>query len=406
MNFKLYVQRVASDHARPLVGQSSRHTPSFFGNCFTLNLLRLLSVKRVWYPERADNFRSTSQKLTWNMALLLMSGLVMSGRMTQAHAQDRVYPKRDTVASGKIVELTKDSVKITVRSKDQIFDMSDVRKISFDGEPSTLDRVRESVLQGQYEQALDEVKKIPADSVKNALVKQDVLFYRFYCEGKQGLAGSGDKGAASKGLLAVVQENRNTHHFYEISELLGEIEMASGRPEQAARFFTFLTSAKSAYTKALGEYRLGEVQLAQGKHQEAKALFEKLAGTSSSTPEMGRLKNLAQVGLAVCDNLAGNSQAALTKLDELAQQFDSTDQGLFARINNARGACYSALGKTNQALLSYLQTDLMFFTDGESHAEALFRLSELWPKVGQPSRAAEAKARLTSQYASSTWANK
>ncbi len=352
-------------------------------------------------PPIAFDVRTALRTVSCAIVLLLMAYAVSS-----ANAQDRVYPKRDTVASGKIVELTKDTVKITVRSKDQTFDMSDVRKISFDNEPNTLDRVRESVLQGQYEQALDEVKKIPAESVQNPLVKQDVLFYRFYCEGKLGLAGSGDKAAAGNGLKAVVKENSNTHHFFEISELLGEIEMASGRPDQAARFFTFLTSAKSADTKALGEYRLGEVQLAQGKHQEAKGLFQKLAGTNSTTPEMGRLKNLAEVGLAVCDNLAGNSQAALKKLDELALQFDSTDQALFARINNARGACYTALGKTNQALLSYLQTDLMFFTDGETHAEALFRLSELWPKVGQPSRAAEAKARLTSQYASSTWANK
>jgi tetratricopeptide (TPR) repeat protein len=323
-----------------------------------------------------------------------------------AHAQDRIYPKRDTVASGKIIELTPTTVKVTVRGKDQAYEMSDVRKISFDGEPNTLDRARESVLQGEYEQALDEVKKIPLDSLTNPLVKQDVAFYRHYCEGRLALAGSGDKGAAANGLIAIVRDNPKTHHLYEISDLLGELEMSAGRPEQAVRYFNVLTTAKSADTKALGDYRLAEVQLSQGKHSEAKVLFQKLITTQSTSPEMVRLKYLAEVGMAVSDNLAGNSQEALNKLDALAQQLDSTDQPLFARINNARGACYVALGKTNQALLSYLQTDLLFFTDGETHAEALYHLAQLWPKAGQPARAAEAKSRLSSLYASSTWANK
>lgn len=339
-----------------------------------------------------------------SLLVSLLTGVL--GMAAIAAAEDRVYPKRDTVASGKIVEISPTAVKITVRGKDQTYEMSDVRKISFDGEPNTLDRARENVLQGQYEQALDEVKKIPLESLKNPLVKQDVEFYRYYCEGKLALAGSGDKAAATNGLIAIVRENDKNHHYYEISELLGELEMANGQPEQAARYFNLLTSAPNADTKALGVYRLGEVQLALGKHEQAKVRFEQLVGATSSSPEMGRLKSLAEVGLAVCDNLAGNSQAALDKLDRLAQQFDSTDQGLFARINNARGACYTALGKTNQALLSYLQTDLMFFTDGETHAEALYHLMQLWPTAGQPTRAAEAKQRLASQYASSSWANK
>lgn len=341
-------------------------------------------------------------KSPWGAAALLV--LIVSNGVIQG--QDRVYPKRDTVASGKIIELNPATVKITVRGKDQTYDMGDVRKISFDGEPNSLDRARESVAQGQYEQALDEVKKIPLESIENPLVKQDVVFYRFYCEGKLALAGSGDKQAASNGLIAVVKENSKTHHLYEISELLGEIEISVGRAAQAPRYFNVLLSAKSPDTRALGEYRMGEVQLSQGKHAEARGLFDKLVGSNSTTPEMARLKNLAAVGLAVCEHQAGNSQQALTKLDELAEQFDSTDQGLFARINNARGACYLALGQTNQALLSYLQTDLLFFTDSEAHAEALYQLTQLWPRAGQPARAADAKARLTSQYAASSWANK
>ncbi len=322
------------------------------------------------------------------------------------NAQDRVYPKKDTVASGEITEISPSSVKIKVRGKEQSYELKDVRKISFDNEPATLDRARESVLLGQYEQALEEAKKISVDGIKDPRAKQDVEFYRYYSEGKLALAGSGDKKAAAAGLLAIATANANTHHLYAISELLGELALASGQPEQAARFFGKLYGAPSAETKAIGVYRLGEVELAQGKTADAKVRFEQLAAAPSNTPEMARMKSLAEVGLAVCENLAGNSQEALKKLDRMVQQHDSTDQGLFARINNAKGACYQTLGNTNQALLSYLQTDLLFFTEAEAHAEALYHLSKLWPQAGQPARAAEVKARLGNQYASSSWASK
>lgn len=346
--------------------------------------------------------QSTLKRL---IQLVLTSAFLLT-LPNSGQSQDRVYPKRDAVGSGKFVEITPTTVKITVRNKEQSYDMADVRKLSFDDEPNTLDRVRESVLQGQYDQALDEVKKISTDGIKNPLIKQDIEFYRYYCEGKLGLAGQGDKLTAIKGLLAVAKENPKSHHLYELSDMLGQLAMAVNQPDQAARYFNVLMSATSPDTQALGVYRLGSVELAQGKVDEAKVRFGQLATATSASPEMGRLKSLAEVGLATCEQKAGNNEQALQKLDSLVQQYDSTDQGLFALINNAKGACYAALGKTNQALLSYLQTDLLFFTDAEAHAEALYHLSKLWPLAGQPARGAEAKARLTAQYASSTWANK
>ena len=341
-----------------------------------------------------------------SLCIILLASATLLTIDSLGQAQDRVVPKRDAVASGKFVEITPTTVKITVRNKEQSFDMGDVRKLSFDGEPNTLDRVREGVLQGQYEQALDEVKKISTDGIKNPLIKQDIEFYRYYCEGKLGLTGQADKLSAIKGLLSVDKENPKSHHLYELSDMLGQLALAVNQPDQATRFFNRLLSAGSPDTKALGAYRMGTVELAQGKVDEAKARFGQLAEATSASPEMGRLKSLAEVGLATCEQMAGNNEQALQKLDSLAQQYDSTDQGLFARINNARGACYAALGKTTQALLSYLQTDLLFFTDAEAHAEALYHLSKLWPQAGQPARGAEAKARLTAQYASSLWANK
>lgn len=323
-----------------------------------------------------------------------------------ALAQDRVYPKQGAVASGKILNLSPAAVTIEVRGKNQNFEMSDVRKITFDDEPNSLDRARENVLSGQFDQALDELKKIEVAAISAPLVQQDVQFYRYYCEGKLGLASGGDKAAAIQGLLALASANRETHHLYNLGELLGELAMAIGQPDKAGNYFRIMLSAADPEIKALGMYRLADVDLQTGKTAEAKKSFETLAGISSQSPAMARLKSLAAVGLALCENAAGDSAGAIKRLEDLVAKNDSTDQQLFSRIFNALGTCYMKLDKPTEAVLSYLKTDLLYFTEAEPHAEALYHLKQLFPKVGNAAKGAEAGARLVASYPSSTWANK
>lgn len=341
------------------------------------------------------------------MAALVILGLTWGpGGDRAAWALDRVYPRQDVPASGKIVELTPTSVTIEVRGKNQTYSLDDVRKITFDGEPDELDRAREHVLNEQYEQAIDELKKIDLAAIKAPLIRQDIEFYRWFAEGKLALAGNGDKAAAIKGLLDLAAANRNTHHLFPLSQMLGDLAMAVGQPERAASYYNMLLRAESPTTKARGVYLLARVDLAQDKPQEARQRFEQLIAAQTATPEMARIKKLAEVGIAVCDTLSGKPQEALQRLERMIQENDSSDQELFARISNAQGACYAAMGRTVDALLSYLKTDMLFFTDPEAHAEALYHLKRLWAEYGQPSRAAEAGARLTSRYASSVWASK
>lgn len=328
----------------------------------------------------------------------------------EGSAQDRVYPIQGATASGTIApaDVKQHEITIEVRGKKQTYPINEIRKVSFDDEPPGLDRARELVLQEQYEQAQEELRRINAGGFKDplGLAKQDFEFYRWYCEGRLALAGHGDKVAASNGLRAVARVNPQTYHFYPISELLGELALAQGKPADAALFFSQLTKAPFEQTKEKGKYRLGEVELASGKIPDAKLRFEEVVATKATTPEMARIKSFAEVGLAVCASKEGKAQAALAQLQQMVQKYDSSDSELFARIYNAQGACNEALGQINQAVIAYLHTDLMFFADPQAHAEALYNLTVLWPKVNQPQRAQEARQRLVKQYASSSWANK
>lgn len=319
-------------------------------------------------------------------------------------AQDRVYPEQGPLASGEIKSISPTQVVITVRSKDQTYPIHEVRKITFDNEPKELDRAREQLLLGQYEQALEEIKKITSGDIQGPKTQQDVEFYGFYSVGKLALAGQGDAKRAKNGLLNLVRKNPQTHHFFSAVELLGELSLALG--EDAKPYYEKLRTAPDDATKAIGTLGLAKAALASDDVATAQRVLQELSSEQSSSPEMARLKLLAEVGLAECKLRGGNPQAAIDQLNALVEKNDSTDHELFAKINNTKGACFQALKQPQRALYSYLATDLLFFTDAESHAEALYHLSQLWPEAGEAARAAEAKKRLVQQYASSPWANK
>ncbi len=333
------------------------------------------------------------------------TALCCFGLVLPTEGSDKVYPKQGVPATGQITSLSPSKVTIAVRGNDQNYELKDVLKITFDGEPTELERARDQYLNEQYDQALDEIKKLDAASIDNKVIQQEIQFYRWYCEGKLALMGQGEKAAAVRGLLNIVASNRNTHHLYDVGEMLGELHLAMGKPEDAARYFGVLLNAPDADTKAVGVYRLAQVKLSQDDVEEARSRFSQLEKAPASSPEMNRLKTLAEVGLAICDQKAGNYQQAMTKLEQLIEKHPSTDYELFAQIYNAKGACHEQLGQPVQALLSYLKTDLLFFTEAEAHAEALYHLKRLWADYGNPAKAADAGQRLVSRYAASKWAN-
>ncbi|MEM7478762.1 MAG: hypothetical protein AAF483_27580 [Planctomycetota bacterium] len=340
--------------------------------------------------------------LKWNSILLVAIAL----NPIFSHAADKVYPKSGVPASGQIKSISPARVVITVRGKEQTYELGDVEKITFDGEPGELQRAREQFINGQFDQALEEIKKADPSTAANAAIRQDIIFYRWYCEGKEGLSGKGDMGKAAAELQKFAAANRQTHHLVDIFTILGELNIALGNPDNAVKFFQQLTKAPSPATQLYGKYQLGMVDLAKNATADAKTKFTEVSKQKSESEEMARVITLAKVGLAVCVQRGGDNEGALKQLNQLASATDDTDHDLFGRISNARGQCYKAQGNTVYALQDFLLTDLLCFTAAQPHAEALYELQSLWAAYGNPTKAADAKKRLKSQYASSVWANK
>jgi hypothetical protein len=192
------------------------------------------------------------QRLVLSTHLLI---LLLCSSLSFAQDKDRVFPtKGGAAATGKIIERTKDKVVIeNIKGTPQNYATNEILRLVFDGEPPQLSRAKDNIVQAQYDQAKDELSKVVVDTLKSEDMKEEYLFYKTYLSGAMALRGQGDPSEASKALLTWAGKYRTSHNFYAASEMLGNLAIASGTPDQAAKFFGAFASAPFV------DYKLKEV---------------------------------------------------------------------------------------------------------------------------------------------------
>ncbi len=111
------------------------------------------------------------------------------------------------------------------------------------------------------------------------------------------------------------------------------------------------------------------------------------------------------MGKALCLAKTGKADEAISILSDIIKKSDPQIDGkLFARAYNALGNCYLEQKRPKEALMAFLETDLLFFSDSDAHAEALSHLAPLWDERGQADRATDARNKLRDRYSGSIWA--
>lgn len=311
---------------------------------------------------------------------------------------DRVYDREGANASGSVTSVSREGVQLKKGDSTQSFASGDILKIVFGGEPADLIQARERALDGQHDQALTELKNVNAESINREEIKAEYAFFTVMSRARLALAGKGDKTAAVKGLLNFGGSYRNSWHFYETVRLLGDLALALNDSANALKYYTLLKSSPAATTQIESVYLTGLVHLKTGDASAAMAEFDKVLQLQPQSAAAVRLQTLSKAGKAVAVARAGNGEEGLKLVNELIANLNPTDTEMAARIYNAQGASYEAGGDTEGAVMAYLHTHLMFGMQPDAHAEALSRLAELWPQVGKPERAAEARQELQQRY--------
>lgn len=317
---------------------------------------------------------------------------------------DQVYGERGTPTRGTVVNTSPVEIVMQTPTGNQTFQVNEVRRVTFDGEPNELGRARQSILSGQLEQALEDLKKIDVNGIGREIIKQDVQFYLAYTEGKLALARGGDKNKAAADLNAFFRANPGSHHRFEAAELLGDLAMGLDKPDVAKVFYDELAKAPWPEYKMRAFVLGADALKVKGDFAAALADYEKVLGANIDTPAASRQKLISKVGKAECLANTGRTDEAIKICEAIIKDNPSNDMELFGRVYNALGTAYVKANKPQDAVLAFLHVDTLFFGDPNQHAQALYYLSDLWNQLNQADRALDARTKLKNFYAGTRWA--
>jgi len=282
--------------------------------------------------------------------------------------------------------------------------VNEISAIAFGSEPSRLRRARVEASTGRLQSALENLKGVDKGGISRDLIKQDLAFYTAFCQAKLAIGGRGNKGPAYNELFNFVKNNPHTFHYFEAVETLGDLSVAQGDHKQAAIFYKLLK--KVSWNETKSDILLAGSYLALKRIDDAEELYDKVIASKVASNYDVTQKLYAQVGKAICLAEKNNPQEGIKRVEKVIAENDpKTDRLLFAKAYNALGACYLKQKPANQkeALMAYLHTHLLYRSDAELHAEALYHLSLLFKQQNKTDQAAETKNMLSELYPGSVW---
>lgn len=123
-----------------------------------------------------------------------------------------------------------------------------------------------------------------------------------------------------------------------------------------------------------------------------KADLKKLQAFAQGLPKDSKFRGLAKVVEAE-GLLAGKKNAeAVTLLRQVIQE--TSDKSLKAAAYNALGVHFYKSEQLKEALWEFLWVDAVYNSDRDEHAKALYYLSHVFTKLGEPDRGAECRDTL------------
>jgi tetratricopeptide (TPR) repeat protein len=323
---------------------------------------------------------------------------------TAANALDSIGTHTQGTVRGRITGMSPLQVEIDVRGVVEKIPVNDIRAIRFDEEPEDLTDARVNIRSGEFFEAMKTLKEINLANVPDGPIKADIQFYFAYCAAQRALGGAEAIKDAYGYMQTFVKANPTNYHYFEANELMGDLLVAAGKPEFAARHYE--EAAKAPWPDAQLRLAVARARAYQSenKHSQAIAEFEKVLSSGMAGELADRYRLAAKLGKAASLARARQGDQGLKLVNDVIRAAQKGDTEIHARAYNALGDCYMAMGDNKSAVMAYLHVDALYYQHPPLHAESLARMASLWDKLEKRDRAAGARKKLNSMYPNSKWA--
>ena len=344
----------------------------------------------------------------WAAAGAITLAVVCCEGRVEAQAPDRVVSTEGSV-TGKVVSVSTDSVEVEERSGEtRTIPIDQVRDVQFGGEPQSLRAARSMLARGRAADAVEEVAKVEAGELDGAepLVLEEMEFVKAAAAGRAALAAGADPKDAGRLVAEFLAKHPQSHHFYDVQQLLGDLLARAGKADAALAAYATLAKGPAAFKVRSAAAKAGML-FDQQKFAESMAEYEAALAIQAGDAASAEQKRGAELGKARCLARLGKNADAVSLVQAIIKRADPEEKDLLGRAYNVLGGAYRAAGDKDQdALISFLTVDLVYNGSPDNHAEALGNLSELWEKGKNPERAGEARKLLQDSYPTSPWAKK
>ncbi len=308
--------------------------------------------------------------------------------------------------TGKVIGSTPDSITVQDGGQSREVPTHTIRKIVYADEPSALERARDRITDGRYADCLTELAKIKK-TPPSTFIQREIEYLNAFANANIALAG-GDVTAqvAGQAINKFINDNPDAYQTYPAVDLMGKLLLGIGRVNLAEKQFDKLSQAQSPIYKSQGFFQKGNSQLLQEKLDEAKSTFNEIEQINSNDETTRQFKLAAKCQLAKIKALQGDPASAKSEIEAIIKSESEENEMVFAYAYNALGTCHEKLGDLKSAALAFLHNDLLFMSQADARAEALYKLAKIWPQLDKPDAANRARSSLLSQYQNSIWASK
>lgn len=319
---------------------------------------------------------------------------------------DQVTRKSDNVTfRGEFTEMTTASVSIKLSNgKVEVVPVSNIRAVRFDQEPSLLVQAQSNERSGALDAALEKYKQVKSElggADRRIATEVDFLIARTMV--KQALADPALQPAAKETISEFRTSAPTNFRYFEACLLEASMAAATGDAATAQSLLQEVQSSPVKGFQLQAGVQLGRLLLQNGNVAEAQAAFDQVIQQSTGDPSSVSALFDGMLGKALCLQQQGDLAAAIAGFDEVISKASESDTRVLAEAWNRKGDCLRQQNEAKAALMAYLHVDVLYSSEPAEHAQALFRLSQLWGPAGHPDRAEDAAARLTEKYPNSSW---
>ena len=343
---------------------------------------------------------------------MLMAAAVLTVSAGTAWPLDQVYvPSTDKgndkykAYFGEIISMSATQITFKPQRQDGPTDIpaNEIVRIIYDSSPPGLLDAQKAMLDGDYEKAIDALKKeTPED--KRREVGDEIVFCRAYCAAKLALSGAADPRDAGNQMYKFITNSPNSYHYLKACELMGDIFVTLGTFDKAQEYYAKLGQAPWPDYKIRAQVALGRSYLAQDNSAAAGKAFDDALANDAPGDLAEAQRTAARIGKARCMVLIGKTDEALRSLNEILERTEDKSPEINAMAYNAQGTALRKAGKPKEAILAFLHVHLEYYTLPDLDAEAVANLEKLFTEDHKPVHSREMRGVLDEKYRNSRWA--